>query len=90
MPCSRGGHRRERDTIETPSCHPIRVTMTAYWCRFLDSRGRAISSEKMVCANDAEAVAKARAIVQDEHLAGFELWDGSRRVDIEHIPEPNR
>ena len=42
-----------------------------------------------MCASDAEAVAKARAIAHDEHLAGFELWDGSRRVDIEHIPEPN-
>jgi len=64
--------------------------MTAYWCRFLDSRGRAISSEKMICANDAEAVAKARAIVEDEHMGGFELWDGQRLVDPEHFPEPNR
>ena len=61
--------------------------MSEYWCRFLDSRGRAISSEKMVCASDAEAVAKARAIIHAEKMAAFELWAGSRRVDIEALEE---
>ena len=64
--------------------------MTAYWCRFLDSRGRVYASEKLVARNDAEAVAKARAILGDDPRAAFELWDGRRRVDIEQYEDNER
>jgi len=55
--------------------------MAVYWCRFLDSRGRILSSEKMVCADDAEVLAKVRSIVEAENRNGFEIWDGARLVD---------
>jgi hypothetical protein len=58
--------------------------MKVYWCRFLDGRGRVISAEKMTCANDAEAVAKVRAIVVAENRNGFEIREGSRVVDTEN------
>jgi hypothetical protein len=58
--------------------------MKAYWCRFLDGHGRVISAEKIICANDAEAVAKVRAIVRAENRNGFEIWEGSRLVDSEN------
>ena len=57
--------------------------MSEYWCRWLDGHGRVISSEKMVCRDDDEAIAKVKAIVFAENRNGFELWDGSRLVDIE-------
>ncbi len=57
--------------------------MAEYWCRFLDGRGRVVSSEKLIAANDADAIAKLRAIVVAENRNGFELWDGARRVDID-------
>lgn len=58
--------------------------MPDYWCRFLDGRGRVISSEKLVAANDADAIAKVRAVVLAENRNGFEIWDGSRHVDTDH------
>jgi hypothetical protein len=64
--------------------------MTAYWCRFIDSRGRIFASEKLVASSDAEAVAKVRAILSDDPNALFELWDGSRRIDIEQVERSER
>jgi len=55
--------------------------MADYWCRFIDSRGRVYASEKLTARDDADAVAKVRAILRDARES-FELWDGSRRVDI--------
>jgi hypothetical protein len=57
------------------------ASMPEYWCRFLDGRGRVLSSEKLIAANDAEAIAKVRAIILAENRNGFELWDGARNVD---------
>jgi hypothetical protein len=57
--------------------------MTAYWCRFLDKGGRVYASEKLVAQSDAEAVAKVRAILGGEKRGSFELWDGTRQVDVE-------
>jgi hypothetical protein len=54
--------------------------MPAYWCRFLDGRGRIISSEKVVAADDAEALAKVHAIIEAENRNGFELLDYAGRV----------
>ncbi len=64
--------------------------MTDYWCRFVDSRGRVYASEKLVARNDAEAIAKARAIPLRTRDDSFELWDGSRLVDLEHPREALR
>ena len=61
--------------------------MTAYWCRFLDRRGRVYASEKLVARNDAEAVAKVRALPDDGERIAFELWDGRRRVAVEQFEE---
>lgn len=61
--------------------------MPEYWCRFLDGRGRVVSSEKLVAGNDVEAIAKVQAIVREENRDGFEIWDGSRLVDTEHANE---
>lgn len=61
--------------------------MTAYWCRFLDSRGRVYASEKLVAQNDAEAVAKVRALPPDGERVAFELWEGMRRVHIEEVEQ---
>jgi hypothetical protein len=58
--------------------------MPEYWCRFLDGRGRVIAFEKLVAANDADAIAKVRTIVLAENRNGFELWDGARHVDTAH------
>lgn len=60
--------------------------MAEYWCRFIDNRGRVYASEKLMARNDGEAVAKARAIALSD---SFELWEGSRLVDIEraHLNE---
>lgn len=55
--------------------------MTDYWCRFLDARLRVYASEKLVARDDAEALAKARAIPLRSHDDSFELWDGKRLVD---------
>jgi hypothetical protein len=55
--------------------------MPEYWCRFLDGRGRVLSSEKLIATNDEDAMAKVRAIVRAENRNGFELWDGTRNVD---------
>jgi hypothetical protein len=54
--------------------------MPAYWCRFLDGHGRVISSEKLVAANDADALAKVHAIVEAENRNGFELLDPAGHV----------
>lgn len=59
--------------------------MAVYWCRYLDGRGRVISSEKMICTNDEEALAKVRAIILAENRNGFEIWEGSRLVDTEKV-----
>jgi hypothetical protein len=56
--------------------------MAEYWCRFIDNRGRVLASEKLNARNDAEAVAKARAIVLEDKRDSFELWDGARPIDI--------
>jgi hypothetical protein len=55
--------------------------MTDYWLRFLDSRLRVYASEKLTARDDAEALAKARAIPLRHHDDSFELWDGRRLVD---------
>ena len=73
--------------IASKSKNIFETSMSEYWCRFLDSRGRVISSEKVVAANDADAIAKVRAIVLAENRNGFEIWDGSRHVDTEHADE---
>jgi hypothetical protein len=57
--------------------------MTAYWCRFLDKGGRVYASEKLIAQSDAEAVGKARAILGGNERVSFELWDGTRQVDVE-------
>jgi hypothetical protein len=62
--------------------------MVEYWCRFLDGHGRVISAEKLIAANDADAIAKVRAIVLAENRNGFELWEGSRLVDTERPRAP--
>jgi len=64
--------------------------MTAYWCRFLDRRGRVYASEKLVARNDAEAVAKVRALPDDGERVAFELWDGARRVAVEEVEDNER
>jgi len=64
--------------------------MTAYWCRFIDSRGRVFASEKLVASSDAEAVAKVRAILSYDPNALFELWEGARRIDIAEIERSER
>lgn len=64
--------------------------MTAYWCRFLDGRGRVYASEKLIARSDAEAVAKVRALPPDGERVAFELWDGARRVDIDEVQESER
>ena len=64
--------------------------MTAYWCRFLDRRGRVYASERVVARSDAEAVAKVRAIPDDGERVAFELWDGARRVAVEQFEENER
>jgi hypothetical protein len=56
--------------------------MAEYWCRFIDNRGRVLASEKLSARDDAEAVAKARAIVLEDKRDSFELWEGSRPIDI--------
>jgi len=64
--------------------------MTAYWCRFLDRSGRVYASEKVVARSDAEAVAKVRAIPPDGERVAFELWAGTRRVDVEAAEQNER
>jgi hypothetical protein len=61
--------------------HLFKASMPEYWCRFLDGRGRVLSSEKLIAATDEDAIAKVRAIVLAENRNGFELWDGTRNVD---------
>lgn len=62
--------------------------MAVYWCRFLDGRGRILSSEKMICADDEEVLAKVRSIVSAEKRNGFEIWEGARLVDAEAVNQP--
>jgi hypothetical protein len=62
--------------------------MVEYWCRFLDGHGRIISAEKLIAADDADAIAKVRAIVLAENRNGFEIWEGSRLVDTEKARAP--
>ena len=60
--------------------------MAEYWCRFIDRKGRVYASEKLIATDDAEAVAKARAITLRDPEDGFELLQGSRQVPIEVPP----
>lgn len=58
--------------------------MTAYWCRFLDRLGNAIGAEKMAAADDADAIAKTRAIAATGTASSYEIWDDKRLVLREH------
>ena len=64
--------------------------MTEYWCRFIDSRGRVFASEKVVASSDLAAVAKVRVILSGDRNVLFELWEGSRRIDLEQIERSER
>lgn len=63
----------------------MEITVNTYWCRFLDSRGRLYSSEKLVCETDQEALAKVRAFVLPNNRDSVEIWRGTRRVDTESM-----
>ncbi len=57
--------------------------MAIYWCRFLDIESRVYAAERFVCADIAEAIAKARAILLNSDGVGFEIWENSKRLYTE-------
>ena len=51
-----------------------------YWCRFFDASGRIFGAEAMACANDRDAIAKARIIHSHGIGSGYEIWEGERLI----------
>ncbi len=56
--------------------------MAIYRLRSFSPTGRIISVHKLSAADDQEAVAQARAMVQGASgVASFDLWDDGRRIE---------
>lgn len=57
--------------------------MPRYRIRFVDHGGHVFGTEEMVCADDAQAIEKAREIHTHGIGNGYEIWQGARLVHIE-------
>jgi hypothetical protein len=52
--------------------------MTVYWCKLFDVSGHVAGAEKLVCRDDADAIAKAQ--IAYAAYREYEIWDGTRQV----------
>jgi hypothetical protein len=52
-----------------------------YWCMFFDVSGYLSHAEDIDAEDDAEIIAKARAIQGERAGSGYEIRDGKRLVD---------
>ncbi len=55
--------------------------MTSYWCMFFDSSGYLSHAEDIDAEDDADIIAKVRALHEQRAGSGYEIRDEKRLVD---------
>lgn len=61
--------------------------MLGYRCFFFDPDWRLLASRDLHAGNDAEAIAKARALSSELQPHGIELWQAMRQVHRESLED---
>lgn len=70
--------------IDRPSPTSVLLKgMITYWCKLFDPSGRVVGAEKVMCADDAAVIAKAKT--RYAAYRAYEIWDGMRLVQrVDH------
>ncbi len=60
------------------------MSVTQYWIKYLDTKGKDFASEAIECETEMDALARALARQRRRQAShGFELWRDDRRIYIE-------